>query len=430
MSMQPHEEDFTIKLPVTFDYQGGRSDKKKGRIIVTIALVFLFILVFVGTLRAEKDFFQKLLVVGIAFTAITCWLRFITFRENTYSDAYETLKESDYVASSSAIWSIYEIEDKYPYICHFKDGTKGIYVSFVKDVVVGKPDTVMFDHYEAIGDAYQVAGSTSVNVRQIDFMDNIGNDPRLAGLFNSLNECDNSDISEILFEIYSNLGYQMSQDYASYDVYLFTSKAKDDDFWYNVKRILDVMIQSNYLSYKVLNKDGIRQTVIALFNLKDFSVTDACNKAFVNNSYIGLTPISLYKGDGTVVKLHDTLAEIAEKKRLKEEEEKRAKAEWEALSLKQKIKRKFSFINTIFSIASKGIKSIIENRKKSTTDCIPVGDFATTRAKTNNIVQDELRNIKLTKGGDKQSKVTNENKVSEFTENDEKNQEEDELDIF
>lgn len=297
--MRPEPNDTSIRLPVTFDYHGGRADNRKSSIIVGLVLLLVAIVLTVLFVRNNQtSITTKVIEIVVTWLVVVFFVRFRLLRESIYSDAYEALKEIDNIPDTDSFWNIYEIDDEYPYVCHFKNGMAGVFVRLEKDVVVGKPADLAYIHYEAISDAYNAAGSLSINMVHIDYMDNVGNDARLRSLYDSLDNCDNPDMKEAMLSVYANLQDDMSQYYASYDVYLFTTKLKQDQLWYNVKTIIDRLLGGNYLSYSALDIDGIRTTCVALFNLTEFSAKEACENIFKGNKFRGIVPIRLENLDG------------------------------------------------------------------------------------------------------------------------------------
>lgn len=337
IDMKPELGDTTVSLPVTFDYHGGRVAERKHiwlQAIVTVVLVlFLCILVF----QASKPLYLRLIIVGVIIFATQWFLRFVTFKEAIYSNAYERLKEDDFTPSTSTFWGIFDIDNEYPYIAHFKSGISGVFVMLEKDVIVGKPETIMYDHYEAISQAYNTAAHNNIGMVQIDYMENVGNDPRLRQMFAELNNCNNQEMRDMMLSLYSHLQEEMSLNYASYDVYLFYCRGKTDNLWYNSTLVLNDLLNGNYLSYKALDIEGVRKSCMGLFNLEDFSAVDACNKAFDNSNYRGIVPIELMRVDGESVKLNKTVAEKQEEARQRAEEERLEHERRQNMTLKEKL---------------------------------------------------------------------------------------------
>lgn len=333
VEMQPQSGDTYINLPVTFDYRGGRSANKKNKIIATILIVvFVIIGVVVSFLNDNLVLWQQ-----VVYSMVVCYiglllLRFVVLKEGYYSKIYEGLVQQDYVLDVGYLWQIFDIEPEYPYTCYYKNGQKGIFIRMEKDAVTGKPDTADFDHYEAISNAYNVAHALNMNIVHIDYMDNVGNDPRLQNLMDGLSDVENPDMQDLLQDIYENLQDEMSRTYTSFDIYLFLTRDKFDNFIYNVQTVANTMLGGNYITYKVLNRSEISGVCKALFNLHDFSIIDAC-ETVVATGHHGVVPIRVTHADGSVDVLNKT---VAEKKAAQEEAMRKALEEQEARKKKRK----------------------------------------------------------------------------------------------
>lgn len=326
LSMKPEPDDSTINIPITFDYKGGRNENKRNTILTTVVLSVITIILCVGIgLNESTEFMKKCILIFAILFVVTTFLRFFIFKESVYSDIFESLKEVDFVPDSSCFWQIYDIDYEYPYICHYTNGLKGIFVRMEKDVIVGKSDTVMYDHFEGISEAYNIASSMNINMYHIDYMDNVGNDPRLKQLYDDLKDVYNPDMQDILLDIYQNLQDEMSRDYSSFDIYVFFTKDKLENFVYNVQAICTEMLGSNFLSYTMLDVNGIRRFCMAVLNLHEFSVVDASENLLKHSSHAGIVPICVEHGDGTVEKINKTVEEKrieAEEKMLEEQRKK------------------------------------------------------------------------------------------------------------
>lgn len=337
--MQPMPEDNFISIPITFDYKGGRNENKKNKIILTAVIVVLEIIFLVGVAVNEGlEIWKKILILfGIFYIALLL-LRYFVFHERYYSNIYESLKEVDFIPNITMIWKIFDIDYVYPYIAYFKNGVKGVFVKMEKDAVTGKGENARFDHYEAISDAYNKAHSLNMDIRHIDYMDNVGNDSRLQELYDNLKDVSNPDMEDMLIDIYSNLQDEMSLNYASFDIYLFMTRDKIDNFIYNIQTVCNTMLGGNFITYRVLNRTDIRTVCMALFNLHDFSVVDACEEVLNGEHHRGIIPIQLRHEDGTIEKLNETQAE--KRKRLEEQARKQQEAKMEAKRNKKKKKLK------------------------------------------------------------------------------------------
>lgn len=310
MDFRPQPGDTSINIPITFDYKGGRGQNTKGKIIVAIGITVLTIIGIIGTAsNQEAELWFRWFVPFFVFYIGLFLMRFFVFNELWFSDVYEGLLATDYELKLDSIWQIFDIDFDYPYICYFKNGYKGIFVRMEKDAITGKPDEAMYDHYEAVGDAYNIAHALNMNICHIDYMDNVGNDARLQKMYDDLAFVENPDMHEMLIDIYSHLQDEMSRNYASFDIYLFMTRDNVSNFVYNMQAVCNRMLGGNFITYKVLDRYEIAKVCVALFNLHEFSIVDACENVLQNESSSGIIPISVTHGDGTVDEINKTVAE-------------------------------------------------------------------------------------------------------------------------
>lgn len=379
VDMTPQPGDTSINLPITFDYKGGRGENKKGKIILSIADVLLTVIFTVGCASNDSlEIWMRFLLPCVVLYIGLFILRFFVFRELWFSDVYETLKATDYDLKLDQIWQIFDIDFEYPYICYFKNGYKGIFVRMEKDAITGKVGDAQFNHYSAIGDAYNVAHSLNMNIVHIDYMDNVGNDTRMQKLYDDLVFVENPDMQEMLIDIYSNLQDEMSQNYASFDIYLFLTRDKLNNFVYNMQTVCNYMLGGNFITYKVLDRFEISRVCVALFNLHDFSIVEACENVLSGVEHHGVIPIKVKHGDGTEEIFNKTTAEkkvIAaenarkQKERLAEQERQKAEAKQRKknakLGIKPKEKKKDMTELDLFDEEPSDKKVSLEKKEKS-----------------------------------------------------------------
>lgn len=328
VDMTPKTGDTCIQLPVTFDYKGGRGQNSKWKLILGLASVGIPLIFSIGIFLNDQFILGQKVCFGLGVMYLGLFvLRFVVFRELYYSDIFEELKATDFDLDLNFLWQIFEIDVDYPYICYYKNGYKGIFVRMEKDAITGKPDTNVYEHYDAVGDAYNVCHSLSMNMVHIDYMDNVGNDSRMKKLYDDLVFVDNPDMQEMLIDIYGNLQEEMSRNYACFDIYLFLTRDNPRNFIYNVQSVCNVMLEGNFITYKVLDQYDIAKLCVSLFNLHDFSVLDACDYAMNGENSNGIIPISVTHGDGTVTKINNTKEEEKIMRETKERRKKEADAE-------------------------------------------------------------------------------------------------------
>ena len=344
--MIPDIDDVTMQIPVTLDYKGGRAEVSKGKWLLVLLSVGVSIVVTIAVmLNKSLPTWQKWLF-AVAFDYIVLIIiRFLAFKEAYYSDVYETLKETKNNLPLATIWDVFDISWTYPYILYFRNGTKGILVRMEKDAIVGKGSASRYDHYEAISDAYNLAHSLKMDIRHIDYMDNVGNDNRLREMYDQLKAVKNQDMLDMMLALYQNLEMEMSRNYASFDVYLYLTRGKVDTFISNVQAVSNAMCGGNFITYKVLDRNDIRGVVMALFNLHDFSVSEACEETLEIEDLSEIIPIKVIHGDGTEEKLNKT----QEEKRIAREERERRELE-EKQNRRHRRKHKKEIVNEVEAV--------------------------------------------------------------------------------
>lgn len=310
VDMQPQAGDYSIQIPITFDYKGGRGENnRKNNIIIGIVFGILAIGTIAFFVLVDIEVWQKVLY-GLIATYI--WLliaRIVGFNELYFSDIYETLLERDFTLYTEDMWRIFNIETNYPYICYFKNGLKGIFVSMERDAITGKPETAVYDHYEAVSEAYNLAHSLNMNIIHIDYMDTVGNDVRLQKMKQDAGNIRNPKMKDTMQLIYSHLEREMGNNYASHDIYLFLTKDDKTNFFYNVQNVVTTMLGGNFITYTMMNRDDISTMVKGLWNIHDFSILKACHNLIEDELVDGIRAISVTHSDGRVDILNKTTEE-------------------------------------------------------------------------------------------------------------------------
>ena len=326
--MRPGLGATSLSLPVTFDYSGGRRDSRRTRIAWAVIVGIIGAIIGVGIIFSRDGFFLVNLLVGLFFlVGVSLVLRFGFLREAGIRRRYIELIDRDYQNSSSDIWGIYDVSGQYPYYCRFRNGKSGLFVRLNKDVILGKYSESEYEHYEAIGDALNLAGASRVQICHVDYMDNVGTDERLEESFVGLSNVANPDVKEVLTDIFTYLQDQMMLRVTTFDVYLFLWKGSDISAWNTIQRILSCFLEANYRSYHVLDSTDLRDLAKTLFNLHDFSVVEATSHAFVTEDYSGVVPISLILPDGSEKILNKTLEQKKEERQRRLQEQERKKQE-------------------------------------------------------------------------------------------------------
>ncbi len=332
-TMKPEMNDTTVHLPITFDYNGGSKEAKKSKYVwagvsLVVGVIFSF-----GVIFSKNGFIALNILLGLVILYGTIiFVRFTILKEDKFRNDLVNLVDLDYKKTYADIWGISTISEEYPYYGHLRNGKIISFVQFEKDVILGKYSSTEYSHYEAIGDAYNLAGSQKIGMCHIDYMDNIGSDDRLAQCFSNLVDVENPELQEILAEVYTNLQEMMEDRYSEFDVYAFTAPrgVSEKAFEHSLNQIISCFLSANYVRFGYLNSDRIRDLVKSVYNLHDFSVVDASLDIFDNTRRVGVIPISFTDEEGNIEKINKTVSEkkeeailIEKEKSLRKEEAKR-----------------------------------------------------------------------------------------------------------
>lgn len=335
--MRPKLGDTSITLPITFDYSGGRKDKSKSAKLWSVIISIIGLIVAIGILIGDKEIYIKIPLAVVILLGVMFLVRFVLLKEYKRKEEYKALLSSDYKLEYKSIWGIFKVEDNYPYICRFRNGKSGLYIRLNKDVILGKYAESEYAHYEAIADAYNLAGAGRVQMVHLDYMNNVGTDERLESSFVALENVSNPDLKDLLTDMYSYQQNNMQKRVSTFDTYVFLWTGNDVTAWNTISRILNCFLDANYRSYQILGEKGLRELAKVIFNLKDFSVVKASSDTFDVTGTSSVVPISVTSADGTVEKFNKTADEKAKEREARIAEQNAKKREIER---RKKNKRK------------------------------------------------------------------------------------------
>ncbi len=320
--MRPVKGSDVVNIPLTFDSNSKIRITSTGRKIYLLLFLGFWVISSIFAILGGAVAF-KLLYPIISFVVLSWILRFAIMKESYFKKKREELIENKYKFPHSTFWNIYEINRHGSYnIAQFADGTKGIFIAFDKDVIVGKQDYDDYYHYESIADAIQQCMKRGISCLHIDYMDTVGKDDRIDGLFHSADSVKNPELRKVLTSMYDNIAFNMNRSYASYDVYAFYFKGRTDLFCDELDGVLDRFLEANYIRYRSINKEGLSVLVESVMGVHEFSVNKACESLFKEmNTTDYLNVIWVESGDERTI-LDRTLEEKEEVRRIYTEESK------------------------------------------------------------------------------------------------------------
>lgn len=282
MSLKPEQGDTKVAVPVTFDVRSRTLQLKMSKIYISLAiLAFTFIgWLVIMIISATNDF--RIIASIIAFIIVPLVCRFGIIGEHKFRDNFELLREHNYYYTYDLFWNIYDTQLVNNNITAFlhTTGTVSVFVALDKDVVVGKQDYSGFSHYEAISDAYNILAKKEITCFHIDYMDAVGEDPRLENLYANADKCKSADLKNIMLDMLDYMQWDMSGSFSSYDVYCFSAKLRPDMLVEEILPVVQLLLQGNYVRARYLDRNDIRKLTDTVLNIPDFSVTRTCDSLF------------------------------------------------------------------------------------------------------------------------------------------------------
>ena len=282
--MKPGVNDKNVEIPITFDVSGEVHTITKQRIMLGILMIIGVLILSLIVFFLNISVLNGVCALIIGVVGITL-IRYVWFSEAYFSKCYAKLLEHNFVYEQDLIWDIYDISDGYPAVCRYRNGVNAVFVAFDKDIIIGKGLQNEYDHYEAIADAYQYTVQKGISFMHIDYMDVVGKDERMENMVNDLLKTPNEDLRQVLAATFEYQQFKMNRVYASYDVYAFYYRGDDGVYLPEIDSIVSRFMNANFVHYRYLDMDGIRELVKSVENLPEFSVYKACDKVLYKSAF-------------------------------------------------------------------------------------------------------------------------------------------------
>lgn len=282
----------SVQIPITFDVPKVESENKRQAVIIS-AIIALVSLVIIGlTWKGQGFILSKILITFSIGFFVVLLVRFFLLKEGRISDATERIIAQDYKLEDKKFWGIFDIEKVKPYVCHYVSGQKGVFVRFNKDVLIGENAT-QESHYTGLSEMYSTADSLGLKLIHVDYMDSVGKDPRIQGFYESIADCENPVLKNMLLSIYGDLELNLQEEYSSFDVYCIYTNSNSFDFKYNVGVTISAGLNANYKSFSYLDSDNIKELTMSLFNLEEFGIVKASKSLMQDDALSIVKPLSV-----------------------------------------------------------------------------------------------------------------------------------------
>lgn len=316
--MIPKSGDTYIEIPLTFDVRPNIKTVSR----VKIYTVMLFLIVFFLASLCLCFFMGFMGVfVGIALTFLVAYfLRMSILREKYFMSKYKEFEETKGVFEYKTFWNIFDIDEAKPYINHFADGRKALFIALPKDVILGKGEDSEYLHYEGVTAAYGALSKNGISAIHIDYMDVVGKDSRLQKLFESLDKTKDPNLKRLLYSVFNHIRNIMSEEIASYDVYCFYTYSSEELFLSSLDMVVAGLHRANYLGHLLLPKEEVAELVKAIFNLGDFQIKQMCESVLEDNGSTNFLRLIWTETNGERKVINKTKQELDAERRTQEAE--------------------------------------------------------------------------------------------------------------
>lgn len=260
--------------------EGGTWDENfisTKKLVVIGIILFSYILAIMSLIDKGAGFMSWLICLLVITVASIYALRYIVFEERFYYKMYKVMR--DYEISTPAIfWDIVSIRNSPDgAILTYSDARIGIVIRLERDTVTGKPDDFKETHYDAISDFYKELMKYKYSFIQLNVMETAGNDPRLDNLEPLIKKSDNANICKLMER---EIGYIKNITnntlYESDYIVIYTQDlSKFDTIISDVIDCAYKLLDGAYVSYRILDSNGIIELVKELYGVKFFDYTKA-----------------------------------------------------------------------------------------------------------------------------------------------------------
>ena len=301
-------EDFRPKIgdtstPIPIALEAKRvlgMERFRGRLYFLYGFIPIFIILDFVFLFGSSMFLPLRLLVFVLLVMLEMWgLRYLNLEEQEYRKDVQGMFLEDYKLPLELLWGVFQVSPNG--VLFFNNGLIGILARFDRNVKVGRDtDTHHFEHYTAIADAYNLAGSLGCTVTYVDYMGTAGIDQRLTKAKMTLPEIENPDVRDVMLGIYDNLEKSISETSLPVDVFLLTMRGYEDDLLDVFSKFSSAMLNANFVGYSLLSRDDLTLMLRDLWGV-NFNLDDILSEGYSSQGIIH--PIRLVYDSGEVKEL-------------------------------------------------------------------------------------------------------------------------------
>lgn len=212
-------------------------------------------------------------------------LRKVVFEEEYYLKMHRNLKKNE-ITTPAIFWDIAGIsETEEGAILTYSDLKIGVVVRLERDTILGKKESFVEDHYDAISDFYKEINIKGYSFVQLNIMEQAGKDPRLAQLDELSTKTDNQNLARLIEMQVGHIKNITRATLFEYDyVLIYTRRSRDiDRIISDATDCVYKVMDGGYSGFKILDPKDITELIKEMYGVKYFDYSEATVDMFKNN---------------------------------------------------------------------------------------------------------------------------------------------------
>ena len=276
LEAKPTVEKLTVTNLTNFaESEGvyGTADSKIKQIGYSILITLIYIIVIWVLSAFTRQWWAFFVFLALTFPIPLRMISLIVFKEKQVMKDYQNRKGQSAEMDLKSYISFYDMQDSYPYIQYYIDGTIGITMKLVRRTTVGHAQVKAFQHAEILSAFYNEAAKRELTVTDIDTQALNTRDTRFDTLAKFRTTIKNEAIKDVLTYLHSFLRNNSEDSTLTYEYFVITTDvSNEDDFYSDILDLMRILKGKGYKSIKLLSPDEVSSLIRSLFGLAEFPI--------------------------------------------------------------------------------------------------------------------------------------------------------------
>ena len=349
------------KIFIPMNVEGGGQEQSffnTSKLVTIVVLIVVAVLIFSFLSSSKATLQGYIIVIGMMVYTYQLVIRYVIFEEKYYYGVYKKTKM--YKNPTPAIfWDIASFRDREDgTLIIYSDMKVGVLVKLERDTIVGKDESFVEEHFDALSEFYKEVNLRKLNFVQLNLMEQAGKDNRISHLDRLVSNAKNENIAKIL-ELQLGHIKNITREtlYETDYILLYTTRVDAADYLLNdVMECLYKLMDGAYNGFEIMHSKDIKEMPKDLYYVNYFDYVEATTNLFKQSGMTIPKAFDLDEirfDDGTSIKIGNrekmllqNLASCIENGTLKS-------GEW---TIKEALEGKFN-MNFKINMDSKGIKN-------------------------------------------------------------------------